>query len=238
MAIETKAQLTLLIALQQLDLRLHQIKADLGSIPAQLEQSRQSLSQTESALQQTNRRIEDLTQQRRARERDLEVQEDRVNKLKARTTEIKTNKEYHAHLAEIETAKTEIRKIEDDLLVLMEQMETARSEAVQSESLYKTAQARFSQTQTQLETHTKTLEEELASHQAERSHLTQQMDAQLLRDYEHLKSAKKDAVVVPVRNGCCGGCSLQIQPQLVAEVKRQEKILTCSYCQRMLYWPG
>ena len=52
----------------------------------------------------------------------------KVEKLKARTSEIKTNKEYPALLKEIETAEKENKAIEDEILVLMEKIDAAAAQ--------------------------------------------------------------------------------------------------------------
>ena len=62
------------------------------------------------------------------------------------------------------------------------------------------------------------------------------MDAKILARYSKLKTARKGFAVAQVRNGTCSGCRLQIPPQLVAEVKRGDELLNCSYCYRILYW--
>jgi predicted nucleic acid-binding Zn-ribbon protein len=56
--------------------------------------------------------------------------------------------------------------------------------------------------------------------------------------YKKLKTMKRDLALVPVRDGICSGCRLQLPPQLIAEVKRKEDLLACSYCHRILYWEG
>ena len=62
---------------------------------------------------------------KRDRDKDLEAGVQKVEKLKARTSEIKNNKEYQALLKEIETAEQENKAIEDDILVLMEKIDAA-----------------------------------------------------------------------------------------------------------------
>jgi hypothetical protein len=41
--------------------------------------------------------------------------------------------------------------------------------------------------------------------------------------------------VAEVRDGACGGCQLQLPPQLVAEVRRGDELMDCSYCHRILF---
>jgi predicted nucleic acid-binding Zn-ribbon protein len=64
------------------------------------------------------------------------------------------------------------------------------------------------------------------------------LDRVLLDRYNKLKATKKELALAPIRNGTCFGCKLQLPPQLVAEVKRSQELLSCNYCQRILYWEG
>jgi predicted nucleic acid-binding Zn-ribbon protein len=55
--------------------------------------------------------------------------------------------------------------------------------------------------------------------------------------YQRLAGVRGGQSVVHVQNGTCGGCYLKVQPQLVSEIRRQDKLVTCPHCQRMLLWP-
>ena len=88
----------------------------------------------------------------------------------------------------------------------------------------------------QLESQVNTLNQELSELERQHQEHARQMDAKLLARYSKLKTARKGFAVAQVRNGTCSGCRLQIPPQLVAEVKRGDELLNCSYCHRILYW--
>jgi len=49
---------------------------------------------------------------------------------------------------------------------------------------------------------------------------------------------KGRALAGVTKEGSCMACRLQIEPQIVSDVKRATTINTCSYCQRILYWIG
>ena len=57
----------------------------------------------------------------------------------------------------------------------------------------------------------------------------------LLARYNGLKTRRKGFAVAEVRDGACGGCRLQLPPQLVAEVRRGDELMDCSYCHRILF---
>jgi uncharacterized protein len=231
-------QLQPLVDLQALDLRIMDIKEKQKKIPDLIETAEAPLRSAAQQLKDMTTSGETLVKERRDRERDLEIHEAQVEKLRARLTELKTNKEYQAHLFEIEMANKKKGEIEEQILTLMERVEKGQQETKQVQIRAKEAERLFVQEKTRLETLSAGLAAELAQLDQKRSKAGALLDKTLLVRYTKLKAARKELAVAPVRDGTCFGCRLQLPPQLVAEVKRSDQLQTCTYCQRILYWDG
>lgn len=231
-------QLQPLIDLQALDLRIMEIKEQQKKIPELIEIAEAPLRNATQHLKALTSSGETLVKERRDRERDLEAHEAQIEKLKARLTELKTNKEYQAHLFEIEMANKKKGEIEEQILTLMERVEKSQQEAKQAQTNAKDAERVFVQEKSRLEALSGGLTAELAQLDQKRGKAGALLDKALLDRYTKLKAARKDLAVAPVRNGICFGCRLQLPPQLVAEVKRSDVLQTCTYCHRILYWDG
>lgn len=238
MGSSVKEQLVLLIDLQTLDSRINQLKDRKLSIPQAMEEARQRLETVKSRWMVVKNEAEEVQKNRREKERDLEVQEEKIEKLKNRTTEIKTNKEYQAHLLELETAQKVKDQTEEALLLLMEQGDTLKARLSQQEALLAQAEKQFQEECQKLSAEAVQIEEDLKQLELQRQGFGSKIEKKLLQDYSQLKEIRKDLAVVPIKDGTCLGCRLQLPPQLVAEVRRNEKILTCSNCHRILYWPA
>jgi uncharacterized protein len=232
-----KEQLALLIDLQALDSRLGQLKDRKLGIPQAVEESKQRLEAVKSHWMAVKSEAEAVQKDRREKERDLEVQEGKLEKLKNRTSEIKTNKEYQAHLLEIETAKKEKGQAEESLLLLMEQGDDLRIRLSDQEAVLAQAEKQCQEECQRLSAEEIQIEEDLKQLESQRQAFEGKIPQKLLHDYSQLKATRKDLAVVPIKEGACLGCRLQLPPQLIAEVRRNEKILTCSNCHRILYWP-
>ncbi len=231
-------QLLPLIQLQALDLRTAEIKEQRGRIPGLLEAAERPLREAKQHLQKATTSAETAVKARRDRERDLETQEAHMQKLKSRAAEIKKNVEYQAHLFEIQMANKKKGEIEEQILVLMEEVE--QNHRVVQEATAKVAEAESFLTtkKADLEGQEMKAAAELADLDRKQQALAKSLDRALLDRYNKLKVTRKDLAVAPVRDGTCSGCRLQLAPQLVAEVKRSEELLACSYCHRILYWEG
>lgn len=231
-------QLSPLIELQTLDLRIMEIKDQQRKTPDLIQAAEVPLAGAKQSLEQATGSVEALVKERRDKERDLEAQEDHISKLRGRLTELKTNKEYQAHLFEIEMANKKKGEIEDQILLLMERIEKHQQEAKQAQAKASQAEHVFQQEKSRLGKLLADLGAELVQLEQKHREIAAGIDKALLERYRKLKAMRKDLAVVAVRNGICTGCRLQLPPQLVAEVKRSDQLVTCSYCHRILYWEG
>ncbi len=75
----------------------------------------------------------------------------------------------------------------------------------------------------------------LSKIQEARKNLAQSIDPLWVEMYERLK-ARYERAVAPVYRGACLGCFMALPTSLAQAVKRQEKVVTCENCGRILYW--
>jgi len=236
-----KEQLEHLITLQEADLRLEELAKRARHLPEMIESARQPCHAAQAFRDSAKQAFETTGKARKVCEQDLASQEQVISKLQDRTTkgEIKTNREYQAHLLEIEIAKKKRGEIEEQLLILMDAGDEKKKNLAQAEAAAKEAEQRFAAEKTALEVSVGALDEELAGLRQTRESLVAAVEPTLLRRYDKLKDSKKGQALAGVnKDGSCRACRLQVQPQVIAEVKRTTAILTCSYCHRILYWAG
>ena len=228
-------QLQYLINLQKFDLRIFQIQDQLRKAPEFLKSAETPLQDILIRLQALKNTGESLVKQRRSGERELATQEDQLQKIRNRLSELKTNKEYQAHLFEIEVTRKKKDSIEENVLEMMERVEQNEQAIKELEEQAKEAQNAFDVEKARLETHFANLANELADLDRQQKTLADMVEKPLLARYTRLKTMRKGYAVAQLRDGACGGCQLQLPPQLVAEVKRGDELMDCSYCHRILY---
>jgi hypothetical protein len=228
-------QLQYLINLQKFDLRIFQIQDQLRKAPEFLKSAETPLQDILIRLQALKNTGEALVKQRRSGERELATQEDQLQKIRNRLSELKTNKEYQAHLFEIELTRKKKDSIEENVLEMMERVEQNEQAIKELEEQAKEAQNAFDVEKARLETHFANLANELADLDRQQKTLADMVEKPLLARYTRLKTMRKGYAVAQLRDGACGGCQLQLPPQLVAEVKRGDELMDCSYCHRILY---
>ena len=236
-----KGKLQDLIDLQETDLRLEELALRKRRLPEMIEAAGRPLQVAQADRDSLKKDFDLALHDRKSREQDLAVQEQAISKLEDRAVkgEIKTNKEFQAHRFEIELAKKKKGEIEDQLLLLMEQVDTKKKELARVEEAVKTSEQRFNAEKTTLEGSVGALEAELAEVTRKRKEMAAGVEPSLLRTYEKLRVTRKGQALAGVtKEGNCRACRLQIEPQVVSDVKRANTVLTCSYCHRILYWAG
>ncbi len=207
-------------------------------IPERLHTAEAPLREAVRILNDTTTAVEVAVKERRSHEKDLEAHEAQTEKMKSHAASLKTNKEYQAHLFELELANKKRGEIEEKILLSMDKVDQLHKTVKELQDKKKALEQIFAQEKQTLEGQGKELEAELAQLEDRHREIAIRVDPPLLHRYNQIKAGRKDQPLAAVRGGICSGCRLQIPPQLIAEVKRSEDLHVCPYCRRMLYWEG
>jgi uncharacterized protein len=229
-------QLNLLIRLQDIDGAIRARQEEKRKLPEMLADLERKSEANKDELDRVREALEAAQKGKRDRDRDLEEGGQKVEKLKSRTPDIKTNKEYTALLKEIETVEQENKAIEDDILKLMEKIDVAAGEIKNAESQSAEDAASIAAERKHLEENMAKLDAELVNIERERDELAARIDVPLLAKYHKRYGSLAGRVVVEARNESCSGCFMSIPPQLFVNVKKNTEIITCPHCSRILYY--
>jgi len=174
----------------------------------------------------------------RSLEQSIADLENRIARSKGRMAEIKTNKEYHAVLKEIEDLKKEITSKEDGILEIMERMDSLGKAVKELEKELDGRKKKVEEQKEELDAENEQLRERLAVLDAMQQTVRQKMEPTLLRRCDFLLEKQGGIAVSSVQNGVCQVCHLNIPPQKYIELQRDEAIMHCPHCRRFIYWPG
>jgi len=231
-------ELERLVELQRLDSEIAELEATAAAIPGQIRTKQEAFLQTKAAFEAAVAETDRLQKFRRQKERELEELSDQLRKRQTRLFEIKTNQEYSAVLKEIEGLKEKISSLEEEILLLLERIEVGVKALAREEGGLRSQQAQFLQDQQQKETELRELQSRLSALQGARKGQSKGVESSLLQQYLRLLKSRAGLAVAEARNGSCKGCHVALTPQVYNEVRRNEEILTCERCGRILYWRG
>src|SRR5919201_1005256 len=174
------AQLQTLIDLQGFDGKIAGLESEAARLPRQIEALQTALAEAKKAVETNKTKVDSTRKDLRAKEKDLEVANVKRQKLEAKLYEVKTNKEYSDVLLEIEEAKQEKAKTEEDILGLMEMQERLGAEIKEAEQRFKTREEQARQDEAVVRKKLAAVEQELSGQRAERRTRASALPAGLL----------------------------------------------------------
>lgn len=178
--------------------------------------------------------LEDMKKKRRDIERKLREHEDHLKKIRGQQSLIKTNEEYTAMLKEVSTLESTISTEEEELLVLMDHIETSEKTTVERAGAIKTERDVKAAEKARLEAEMARITAEAQKLSAEKPKILSEISPPLVKRYERLSERHRDVAVTRAENEHCGGCRQQIPPQLAVEVRKNDQFITCPACGRIL----
>jgi hypothetical protein len=230
-----KPELERLIQLQRAESDLRQVQSDLARIPQQKAEADAALAQERGRLDAAREALGGSQKNRRQHESSLQDLEGKRSKYKGQLMEVKTNKEYTAMLHEIENVEREIRGIEDQILVEMEQAETLAVEVKREEGAFKAVEERHRGEAKMLDERGKALTAEAERLKVERDRVAATLDEDLLARFERI-AKKRGTAVAAARDGTCQECHVKLRLQMYSELKRNDAITECPACNRILFY--
>ncbi|MGH7263839.1 MAG: zinc ribbon domain-containing protein [Candidatus Rokuibacteriota bacterium] len=221
--------------LQGLDTRIAGLERKLEAIPGRRQAIVQARRQAQAAEDAQSAMLENVRREIRSRQKDLEYNASQKAKGDAKLYEVKTNKEYSAVLAEIETSKAEQARIEEDILGLMESEERLVREMGEGKKRRARQDEEFKTQEAAALEEERALEGDLAGVRGERASVARDVPRDLLAQYSRLLKGRGGlAVAVVGASAICSGCRMSITPQRLQEIRNSSQILTCESCGRIL----
>lgn len=229
-------ELTTILRLQDLDRQIAGLKEWIGALPIHLAEIEKQLEDIRREHHEAQERITSNQKQRKQYDIEIQTIEQKNSKYNNQLLDVKTNTEYRAFLNEIEFGKAAIRKIEDQILQLMIDVEGHEKRLKETEAELKRQQQQVAAEQQEAEQSSRQKQAELEALMEERKSLVGSLSGATQDMYERLAKLRNGVVMALVVNQTCTVCHVMLRPQTFNEVMRNSDIIQCSNCQRILYW--
>ena len=225
-----------LIALQRLDSTADTARRQLADEPEHEKTLEGRLEAARQRVATAKERLAENQNVRRALEKDVALHQGRLSKFRDQAMAVKTNQEFTAVQHEIAFAQTEIKSHEDKVLERM-------LEADDLTSALKKAEADLASEQKAIDGERR---EMIAAHDemrtsieritVERAALVAALDTKILHLFEQVSKKRNGIAVAEARGGICTICHVRLRPQVFNSVRRNDSILQCDHCNRILYF--
>jgi predicted nucleic acid-binding Zn-ribbon protein len=230
------ADLQHLIQLQEIDSTAERLRRRIEDIPRAQEALQARLDAATAAVDAVKTRIAANQVVKRDIDKDLAAAQGRLSKYKDQLMAVKTNKEYQAMQHEIAAAETGVRALEDRELDRMEEAESLSAALKAAESALKSDQAEVARDQKALDVERGDLAKQLEALNARRGDAAGSLSKEALALFDKLSHTRKGLAVAEARDGLCTVCHVRLRPQVFNEVRRNDSLIQCDSCTRILYF--
>lgn len=224
-----------LIRLQQLDSSAEQGRRQLAEEPNQQRALDDRLTAARDHVAAAKTALAEGQTARRELDKSLGVVQGRLSKFKGQLMEVKTNREYTAMQHEIATAERDVSAIEDKLLEHMMAADEVQADLKNAEQHLKREEAEIETARRELSQRINHTRQELERVLASRNEIVSTIPSALLATFETV-ARRRGIAVTEARQGLCAICNVRLRPQVFNEIRRNDSIIQCDNCSRILYF--
>ncbi len=230
------ADIERLIALQQIDSSIRDAEQKLGAEAARLKALESRLAGATSKVAAAKERIAQNATARRDIEKDVTLHQGRLSKFREQGMNVKTNQEYHAIQHEIAFAQNEIKGHEDRMLERMMELDELNGALKTAETDLGSTQKDVEAEKASIVTEHDVLRDRVDALKAERTGVVGSLSAEALTIFERVSGRRNGIAMSEAKDGVCTLCHVRLRPQVFNTVRRNDAILQCDHCNRILYF--
>jgi len=231
---ELKDQLQLLERLQEIDNRIDGYETELAKFPLEIQEIARHLVVMRREMSEIREKQAALEKDLRKKEQDVSLEQEKIKRSERRLLNIKNQKEYNALAKEIKLGKKVVAEIEEATLSIMTESENFKKSIERKEKEYAELEKGLIEKKTQADLLGVDADAALSILKQDKQQILEGIDPDLFKRYQTVKKARGQAVA-EMQNGSCTACHMAVPPQLNIRVLKQEEMITCPNCHRILY---
>ncbi len=232
-----KAELEQLIALQNTDTRIRSLKADIEAIPQRRAEIEKEFDQRAFEIRALETQRQEAQAERARLETEIFDQKRRAERADRNLMSSKNAHEYEAAIREADAARKTISQLETTLLEKMEVIDQAEVQLKERQPEVERLRAEMEHRLKELDEQISSETEEIKTRTMERERIFTALPKQMATLYNRISARIRDGIAVSeARNGSCSACFMSLRPQVMAEIRRGEEVITCDNCSRILYY--
>ena len=225
-----------ILAIQELDIKMIRLMRVKQEHQKELAKIQALKTDIRRKVEEKELEMEKLKEQIKGGEKRIQEISDQINKLENQQAAVKKMDEFNALTQEMTAANKERRTLEHQLSDLMDKQASGEDLLVSLKESLSSTENSSSAIEEEIRENIRRINEEGRSLLSQRTQLKEATDPELFSIYERLLNNKKDSVVVPIENRVCSGCHIALTPQHENLVRKQDHLVFCEHCSRILYW--
>jgi len=228
-------EIEILKQLQKIDSQIFQIKQSLEDKPKKISILEQEFEKLTGSLKSLEADYKKVQMEHKEKDLELQTKEASVNKHKGQLSQIKTNKEYNALQLEIEKMKADNSLLEEQIIMLLDKIDSIKSSITKEKEVLAAEEKKLNSAKAAVESEINDLQDSLNKLKLQRKTvIPADLKPEVLDLYERIRENRGEIAIVPVQDGSCSGCFMNLRAQVLNDLS-MGKLLTCDTCSRILY---
>jgi predicted nucleic acid-binding Zn-ribbon protein len=225
-----------LIELQRLDSTAHDAERRIADEPERQKLLDARLDAAGERVAAAKAQLAENQTARRDLEKDVAMHQGRLSKFRDQAMAVKTNQEYHAVQHEITFAQTAVKEIEDKILERMMEADDLGAAVKRGEADLAAERKKVDAEKRALAAEVADLKATLERVRAERAAIVGALDPKVLAVFDLVARRRNGIAVAEARDGICTICHVRLRPQIFNNLRRNEEIIQCDSCNRILFF--
>ncbi|MDZ7641893.1 MAG: C4-type zinc ribbon domain-containing protein [Desulfurivibrio sp.] len=230
-----KEEINHLKNLQAIDLEISELETQLAKVADGLEQRRESITEHQAEAEKLRERLAELEARKKEVETGLEEDQARISDRQNKMMNIQTNREYQSLLKEAEEAKKSSKEREEELLKIDEELEEVGRRIEEHENLADGEEQLLAEDSAAADKKIAELNTAKEKIGKKRNTKSKHISAAVIKKYEMLRERRGGLAMAGVVEGVCRGCFMNIPPQLFNDLLKEDQLLICPTCNRIMY---
>lgn len=223
-----------LIEIVRKDTEMRERRVILENAPPRINAIDREIGGLEKRLKEAEEAIDKWKRERVRLDDEVKLDGLEIDKKKNELNACRTNDEYRAKIHEIDFLKKKVDKAEERILEILDRMEETRREVDEVQRKINEEKDEMLAERQGLVDSMTAAKAELDALEGEKLDVLPNLSARTRKLYERILAAKRDSAVANLVEDICQGCFSRVPPQKSHEVRRNDAIITCEVCSRIL----
>jgi uncharacterized protein len=230
------ADLERLIQLQDIESRAAVANKAIAEAPGRIAALDALLQSATTALASAKQSLADNQSQRRSIDKDLIADQQRLDKYKDQIMAVKTNEQLHAMQHQMKAVEDDIGKQEERVLLNMMAADEINAAIKKAEAALTAAQLKVAAERAAIESEAKAHQATIAECAAARGAIIAAMDNKgAIETFQRIAKVRGTAVA-RAEGERCTVCQVRLRPAVFTEVRKNDSLVQCDSCNRILYF--
>jgi len=225
----------ILAQLQEIDLKIDSSRDETLALENEIQSLEAKAEEKQLEISQLKTELAALDEEKQVLEENLSTESDSISRSEARLREIKTQKEYQAVSKEIAAAKKVKADLEEQILQKITRCDELKVLIEEKEGQLREFEANATVRKNEFKARIEQLAETIASDGAAREEAAKGVAPSMIKRYETLRERRQGLAIAEAKSGSCLGCNMNLPPQLFNSLFKEENLVICPHCQRMLF---